>query len=493
MAPGDARAGAGLARARRAGIVDLPGGMKNAGMSAAPGNAPARIAVVGGGPSGLMAALLLHEAGHEVLVLEAEGELGGLCRSQVVDGHVADVAGGHIMFTRDRRVAAFWDALFADQPCVTSRRETRILHDRERWVNYPFENALGELPLEHNLECTEGVLRAALERDTAPEPDNFHDWVRWKMGAGVARHFMEPYNRKIWKCPDLREMGTSWIAGRVPDAPLADVLRASLGHTTQGYVHQSVFRYPLRGGFAAIHERIARPLAGRIRLNHRVRRIEALPGGPRGSRGWKVDGERFDHVVSTLPLHALPEVLAGMDDGAAGAARLLRWRGLACYLLGVDAEHVRPYSWVYLPHAWQGPANRITYLSNYSPENSPPGQGSILAEVTCEPGREPDVGPSGVRALAQALEGAGLLRAGELRASGAWLNPAAYIFYDRGFEARRRAVLQHLDGLHGFHALGRFGRYEYHNSDQCLAQAMDLAERLLPVLARGDGAPGRTA
>ena len=206
----------------------------------------------------------------------------------------------------------------------------------------------------------EGVLRAALERDTAPEPDNFHDWVRWKMGAGVARHFMEPYNRKIWKCPDLREMGTSWIAGRVPDAPLADVLRASLGHTTQGYVHQSVFRYPLRGGFAAIHERIARPLAGRIRLNHRVRRIEALPGGPRGSRGWKVDGERFDHVVSTLPLHVLPEVLAalvadvapptlrgtafGIFHGVTGAALLAasliagalwQWRGAsACFLGG---------------------------------------------------------------------------------------------------------------------------------------------------------------
>jgi protoporphyrinogen oxidase len=204
-----------------------------------------------------------------------------------------------------------------------------------------------------------------------------------------------------------------------------------------------------------------------------------------------VDGERFDHVVSTLPLHVLPDVLAGMDDGAAGAARRLRWRGLACYLLAVDAAHVKPFSWVYLPLAWQGPANRITYLSNYSPHNSPAGQGSILAEVTCEPGREPDIGPAGRRALARALEGAGLLRADEVRASDAWLNPAAYIFSDRGFEARRRAVLDWLDGLHGFHALGRFGRYEYHNSDQCLGQAMDLVERLRPVLARGGGVAGR--
>src|SRR5262245_26008789 len=464
-------------------------------MDSRPRAAAARIAVVGGGPSGLMAARLLAQEGHEVTVLEAAGEIGGLCRSRVVEGFTGDVAGGHIMFTKDKRVAAFWDELFADEPCVTSRRETRILHDREHWVGYPFENALGELPLEQNLECTEGVIRAALARDGSAEPENFHDWIRWKMGAGVARHFMEPYNRKIWKCEDLRAMGTSWIAGRVPDAPLADVLRASLGQTTEGYVHQSVFRYPLHGGFAAVHERIARPIADRIRLNRRVTRIEPVEGGAPGSRGWRVDGERYDRVISTLPLHVLPVVLGGLDPQAAAAARALRCRGLAGYLFGVDAALVRPYSSVDLPPAWQGPANRITFLSNYSPKNAPAGRGSILAEVTYEPGKEPDVGPRGQAELARALEGAGLLRAGELRASAGWLNPVAYIFYDHGFEARRRTVLDAVDALEGFHALGRFGRYEYHNSDQCLAQAMDLVERLRPALARGGGplAPERRA
>jgi protoporphyrinogen oxidase len=266
----------------------------------------------------------------------------------------------------------------------------------------------------------------------------------------------------------------------VPDAPLADVLQASLGATTEGYTHQSVFRYPLQGGFAAVHERIARPVADRIETGHRVERIE------RTRDGWKVDGVAFDQVVSTIPLHVLPDVLADMDAGAAAAARALQYRGVAAYLLGIDAEWNRDSSWVYLPHAWQGPTNRLTYLANYSPRNAPPGKASIMAEVTYA-GEPPDITRAGCRFVAEGLQRAGLLDVERLTVTDAHLNPVAYILYDLDFESKRDTLLAYLDGLPGFHAIGRFGRYEYHNSDQCLGRAFDLHARLRPVLARGGG------
>jgi protoporphyrinogen oxidase len=431
-----------------------------------------------------MMARLLAEDGHDVIVYEAAGEIGGLCRSRVVDGYTFDLAGGHIMFTKDQRVADFWTELFVDEPCVVTERKTRILHDADHLVSYPFENALGELPLEHNLACTEGVIRAHLARQAgAPEPEDFQGWIRWKMGDGVAEHFMEPYNRKIWKS-DLSEMGTVWIAGRVPDAPLKDVLQASLGATTEGYTHQSQFRYPLTGGFAEIHERMARPIAERIQINHRVEHIAQRPGG-----GWTVDGEPFDHVVSTIPLHILPGILEGMAAGASEAARNLRYRGVAAYLFGVEEEFARPWSWVYLPHVEQGPTNRITYLSNYSPRNAPTGKASIMAEVTYA-GSPPATTEAGRREVAAGLQSAGLLDVDRLTVTDAEVNPVSYILYDRDFETKRNTVLACLDGMEGFHAIGRFGRYEYHNSDQCLARAMDLAAKMIPVLRRGGGPGG---
>jgi len=439
----------------------------------------ARIAIAGGGPTGLMMARLLAADGHEVVIFEADHEIGGLCRSRIVDGYTFDLAGGHILFTKDERVSRFWDELFADEPAHVTERKTRILHDTDHWVSYPFENALGELPLEHNIACTEGVLRAHIERQNgAAEPRDFASWIRWKMGAGIAKHFMDPYNEKIWKA-DLATMGTSWIAGRVPDAPLEDVLRASLGSTTEGYTHQSVFRYPKHGGFADMHERIARPIAHKIVTGHRVQNIERAEG-----EGWLVDGERFDKVVSTIPLHVLPQVMAGMDDDAAGAARELHYRGVASYLIGLDHDEIPDYSWVYLPHEKMGPTNRITYLSNYSPHNAPEGKSSIMAEVTYA-GTPPAIDKAGQRELARSLARAGVLDEGAVTVTDGAINPVAYILYDLEFEAKRSRVVSWCDSQPGFHAVGRFGRYEYHNSDQCLGRAMDLAQTMAADLAAG--------
>jgi len=55
------------------------------------------IVIVGAGMAGLGAALTLRRAGHEVIVLERLGEVGGLARSVEFRGHVFDV-GPHYFF-----------------------------------------------------------------------------------------------------------------------------------------------------------------------------------------------------------------------------------------------------------------------------------------------------------------------------------------------------------------------------------------------------------
>ena len=67
-------------------------------------------------------------------------------------------------------------------------------------------------------------------------------------------------------------------------------------------------------------------------------------------------------------------------------------------------------------------------------------------------------------------------------------SPYAYIDQDLEFSRRIARVRQWFDDS-GYITFGRFGRYEYHNSDQCISHAME-AHSHIQTIARS-GAPAR--
>lgn len=440
-----------------------------------------KIAILGAGVSGLALARFLIDGGvgaHQISIFEASSVAGGLCRSKTVQGFTYDVAGGHILYSKDAHALGWMKeqaggpAAFVEQP-----RNTRIRFEH-RWVHYPFENGLGDLPPEANFDCLKGYVEAwhrrQVERTSAP--GEFGAWVRWRFGEGIARHFMDPYNAKVWKRP-LDHLTSDWVAGRVPDAPVDDVLRASVGIRTEGYTHQSVFYYPRRGGFQAITDGLAEKLAARIRLNTPVAELV------RGKNGWRVNAEDFDLVVSTLSLTDLPRLVKGMPEPVARAMRELEYNGLVCILLALRRPEHPELSWIYLPHAIQGPANRVTYMSNYAKELAPPEHASLSCEITVR-GGAPMPGAELERETIDGLVRAGLLRRDEVLFTDRSETGQAYVVFDHGYAARRKAALGWLEEQ-DLIPLGRFGRFEYDNSDQCVIKARELARSLLPRIARG--------
>jgi protoporphyrinogen oxidase len=381
------------------------------------------------------------------------------------------------MFSKRQDVMQWMKDRCGGEPgIVRSDRNTKIRwHDR--WVPYPFENGVGHLPKEAIVECMEGYLEAYVERQKGSScPETFGKWIQWRMGDGFARHFMVPYNEKLWKC-DLDDMSSGWVAGRVPEAPIRDILQSAIGVDTAGYTHQAVFWFPKHGGFEAMVRGVVEGGGFTLRCATPVEEVR------KEGDGFRVNGETFDLVVNTVPLPLIEPTIAEIPDEIRGDIRRLQPISLVNVLIGVKIdEPMLPLSWVYLPFPQQGPANRVTYYSNYSPENAPAGHGCFMAEVTHRGELEPD--RQWAQELCKALDSAGILHAKDVVTLD-WVNSRfAYIDQDVGFEARIRRVRDWFDSS-GYITFGRFGRYEYHNSDQCIARAMEVHAHITEIAQQG--------
>ena len=78
---------------------------------------------------------------------------------------------------------------------------------------YPFQNNIRYLPKEVTLECLTGLIEAQTKRDHK-SAKNFEEFIDAVFGDGIAKHFMMPYNFKVWAHP-AEMMNKEWIGERV--------------------------------------------------------------------------------------------------------------------------------------------------------------------------------------------------------------------------------------------------------------------------------------
>ena len=174
-------------------------------------NSPGHVVVLGAGPCGLGLAFRLHELGYaDFSVHERADQVGGLAASHRDTRGFTWECGVHVLFSR----SAYFNSVMASvlgQEWIAHRRDAQVWM-LNRFVPYPLQYNIHHLPEDLARECELGLVQAASHHTGS---NSFLDWIVHSFGDGIARHFMVPYNEKIWAVP-LDSMSHSWISERVP-------------------------------------------------------------------------------------------------------------------------------------------------------------------------------------------------------------------------------------------------------------------------------------
>ena len=137
-----------------------------------------------------------------------------------------------------------------------SHERLAAIYSKSTTTPYPFQANTYGLPPEVVKECVVGFVET-LQAHANGGPKNFHDWILQTFGAGIAKHFMLPYNEKFWK-QDLRTITSDWVSWSIPKPTLEEVVNGALGLTNKGMGYNPQVIYPKNGGIECLPQALAR-------------------------------------------------------------------------------------------------------------------------------------------------------------------------------------------------------------------------------------------
>jgi protoporphyrinogen oxidase len=266
---------------------------------------PQRIAIVGGGLTGLAAAHDLVNSGHSVTVIEAQGHLGGLAAGFDLGGFPIERA-YHFLYQSDAHILELARELGVRDSIKFHPSSIRYFHEGK---DYPFstpKDLITFTPLSLLNRIRLGLLTLYLKQLKnwrGLSQVTAMDWLKKWMGTDVTREIWEPLLRgKFDRYYDKITM--SWLWGRF------NIRARSQNKDFSG----EKLGYP-DGGFAIITEALEAKLRASgadIQFNTSVKRIAKAPADKgiilEFSNGQTVE---YDKVLVTTPSAIFSKMIEG--------------------------------------------------------------------------------------------------------------------------------------------------------------------------------------
>jgi protoporphyrinogen oxidase len=300
-----------------------------------------RTLIIGAGMTGLATAAALGERGDDdYLVLEADREIGGWCKTVKKDGFVWDYSGHFFHFKRPEIERWLRDRM-PGQRIITVEKKSFIAY-KGAFIDFPFQKNIHQLSKDEFIDCLHDLYFARssdVPRASAAQEDNFAEMLHSRLGKSICDKFLVPYNEKLYAC-DLKTLDKDAMGRFFPKADLTDVVRNMRAPDNASY--NATFTYPEGGAFEYVKAVASAVRPGGIALGEGLVGVDLDRKVARTTRR----EIRFDRLVSSAPFDRFAAA-CGLDrdcePGTWGYNKVL------VFNLGFDAKGQEGVHWVYYP------------------------------------------------------------------------------------------------------------------------------------------------
>ena len=409
--------------------------------------------IVGAGASGLAYANFLD--GDDYLIVEADNEVGGYCKTVVQDGFVWDYSGHFFHFKNPEIEKYLLDRMPADE-VRSIRKLSKIVFGGMR-IDFPFQKNIHQLPQQDFIDCLYDLVFKEEAYGTG-KPAHFEEMLYRKFGRGIAERFLIPYNEKLYAC-SLKSLDVDAMGRFFPYAETADIIRNFRRPDNASY--NDHFTYP-RGGAIQYIRALERDLdPARIALGERLLSVDTAAKVATTNRRQIA----FEHLVSSAPFDRLLGMVGWETQTPLSSNKVL------VFNLGFDHKGWDDVHWVYFPERAFS-FYRVGFYDNIFGTD----RMSLYVELGYPSDAAIDVDAARTRVLAD-LALAGIVQEHKLVSHHTVTLDPAYVHItqqSQALVARSRSAL----AARGIHSIGRYGGWTYCSIEDNILEARALASTL---------------
>ena len=314
-------------------------------------------------------------------------------------------------------------------------------------------------------ECLRGYLEARERAPEAAPPQNFEEYCLLHFGEGFSKHFMIPYNQKLWGVHP-REITAAWCSRFVPLPKLDDVLAGAVGLNDRELGYNQRFLYPRRG-IGELTEALTAALQCPLHLQHAPQTIDW-----RARKLLFADGEvPYRALISTMPLDVLVASLRDAPAEVVAAGKRLMCTSLWYLDVALDVPCGQDLHWAYVPEP-RYPFYRVGCYSNFSAALAPEGKASLYVELASR--EAPDLARLMPEVSAGLIDMKIIAKPEDIAFVEARRIDHAYVIFNHDYYAALEVLRPFLQD-NGILSCGRYGTWTYSSMEDALVEGREAA------------------